>query len=169
MERAPHDVPPRSYASDETQNRSCIETLSEFATIALWDGEDFLRPVALNMIEFHEALGMPLFWLDRSLLKNRNGIPRLRTGYFLMYALKDSEGEAVEAPEEFCHTDLMQRVDGNDFVKIAWNDAPPSGLPKRGHPNKEFFDILLRAPHIMCAIDVWAATHCGLDLFISNE
>jgi len=152
------------------EERSLIDSLSEFPRILLWDLDEFRKGEALQCIKFHEEFGFPLFWIDREKLVEKRRI----IGHYTLCALKDNSGEDRNTPEiEWNNDDGSKPYRNNDYdenryrgqsLAYMWNDNIPrdSGLKATSSFLDEFFFLLGRAD-IMFAADVWAIVQQGDD------
>ncbi len=162
-----------NYSGKYDENARQNMMLREFPRIALWSVDDLRRPSVLDIIEFHEAMGFPLFWLDRSLLVSSDGTQlRKEIGYLSIIAPVPGDDEEKTAIEVVHNGDggILPQFDVND----VWHGGPRSWfLDKKNMElgDEEFNRInkkalheyiwLLGHPSLCFAADAWLASHAG--------
>lgn len=162
-----------------TQNKKteAINSLFEFPRITLWEVEDLDRPSVLDIIEFHELSGFPLFWLDPNQIIDVKGNPRPKIGYTSMIAPDNRRLEEQKAQEYFHRPDGDRQVNLQNAVEFIWEATRPKLWPlhkdQMGLESDQFntlngnnkalheFIWLLGHPGICFAADAWFARQSG--------
>lgn len=149
---------PRANISDIDQ-QIIKNQLFEFPRILLWEPEMFLRPDAIQCIEFHEYCGFPLFWIDPARLGTRyheghyNLFARaLDEPRYCYYAARNNEVGLINPPRDDSEFD----PNSTDPLWSMWRGSLPNGLSRTSSFVAEFAWFLER-PDICFAVDAWAA------------
>lgn len=157
------------YELDEHHDK--IRSFHEFPRLLLWRPNEFTKPSAFKVIDFHEQNGIPLFWLDPDRLISRGGdLKRSKIGaseYFGHYRKKrmvrhigynNADGEH---PKASCFNvsnpfavNLPARLWGFDD-ELMEHLGPRSF--RKSSPAEEF-RVLCSRPDLLLAIDAWFLT-----------
>lgn len=147
--------------------------LYEFPRIVLWEDEDFMRPSALDIIEFHESMGFPLFWLPIGALRSREGVVRRKLGYVSILGYDPSESDDKTA-DEHLHNPTGEKIgEAGSAASVLWSDHPVNlwkldkdemgiSAEEFNHPGRwalHEFIWLLGHPSICFAADAWTARY----------
>lgn len=168
------------FSGDQKEATHEVKKIFEFPRIVMWEPDEFMRPSTLDIIDFHENLGFPLFWIDPSLLVSKAGKRRERIGSvsILSYDFNDSGDQQVS---EHLHKSDGARLSKDEFVERVWHEANPFLWPldkrEMGLENGEFITLrrsdcvlhefiwMLGHPAICFAADAWAAAYLGEHTF----
>ncbi|MGJ8678476.1 MAG: metallophosphoesterase family protein [Akkermansiaceae bacterium] len=158
------------YNFNTEENKKSLEDSYELCRIVLWDKHDFDSIYALHVIQYHEELGVPLFWLSPKHLCGKKGRLRKKIGSLMINALKE------ERRHDWMDRTVTRNIYTNEkgitpTAKEYYKDATGEGFEymsrglwgksespegyAHGDSSIDEFTLLLNRPDIMFAADVW--------------
>ena len=119
--------PHQSFRHKQKSERRFNSSLCEFPRIVLWEQDVFRRPSALDVIEYHENLRLPLFWLDPKSIVDSYKRVRGKIGYVAAIAMNYNDGTPVINADGACHTgnddNLNQTLELSQFWERTWGTS----------------------------------------------